>query len=298
MDFGLWYGILFGAVGPDEVCAERFAGIRMKLAKGFTLIELLVVIAIIALLLAIIMPGLREAKKQARKIICRSNLHQWGLTHITYAGDNDNKLLVTIKRSPDITTMGRHPGEIWLDSQGGAANRPQDEISFELIGPYMPGFDTEDLKLDGIWKCPSNNSDTSEETYTRIQQDRYFRTEYSYFARRDRWLAIDFMSRPGDIAGRNLRSTNVIMADFILYWNGIVLFNHGEEGPSTHDKGYHLWSTDGIPKISGVNRLYGDGHVRWKDRNEFDLPQMELGQYPNTVEPFVRGESMGVGTFY
>ena len=58
--------------------------------KGFTLIELLVVIAIIALLLSIIMPGLRKAKQKAQEVICRSNLKQWGLCYSLYAVDNDD----------------------------------------------------------------------------------------------------------------------------------------------------------------------------------------------------------------
>ncbi|MCK5172862.1 MAG: prepilin-type N-terminal cleavage/methylation domain-containing protein, partial [Planctomycetes bacterium] len=61
----------------------------MKKIKGFTLIELLVVIAIIALLLAILMPSLQAAKKQARAIICRSNIRQIGLAAYLYAEDND-----------------------------------------------------------------------------------------------------------------------------------------------------------------------------------------------------------------
>ena len=60
--------------------------------KAFTLIELLVVIAIIALLLAILLPSLKKAKSQGRAIICKSNLHQWGLVWKMYADDHNGYL--------------------------------------------------------------------------------------------------------------------------------------------------------------------------------------------------------------
>lgn len=63
----------------------------MKKRKAFTLIELLVVIAIIALLMAILMPSLRKAKKMAQAIVCRHNLKQWGLVFSLYAQDHENK---------------------------------------------------------------------------------------------------------------------------------------------------------------------------------------------------------------
>jgi prepilin-type N-terminal cleavage/methylation domain-containing protein/prepilin-type processing-associated H-X9-DG protein len=65
----------------------------MKLKKGFTLIELLVVIAIIALLLSVLVPGLKKAKDHARDVICKSNLHQWGILFQMYLNDNKGKFM-------------------------------------------------------------------------------------------------------------------------------------------------------------------------------------------------------------
>lgn len=52
---------------------------------GFTLVELLVVVAIIALLLAILLPGLNKAKEAARGVACMSKQKQFGLAMNAYA---------------------------------------------------------------------------------------------------------------------------------------------------------------------------------------------------------------------
>jgi prepilin-type N-terminal cleavage/methylation domain-containing protein len=62
----------------------------MQKRHGFTLIELLVVIAIIALLLAILMPALQRVKKQAKGVVCQSNLRQIGMGANFYAEQYDS----------------------------------------------------------------------------------------------------------------------------------------------------------------------------------------------------------------
>jgi len=57
--------------------------------RGFTLIELLVVIAIIALLMAILMPSLQRVRKQAKAVMCLSNLKQWGTIFAMYTDENN-----------------------------------------------------------------------------------------------------------------------------------------------------------------------------------------------------------------
>jgi prepilin-type N-terminal cleavage/methylation domain-containing protein len=101
---------------------------------GFTLVELLVVISIIATLLAILIPSLQKAREQAKKAICRANLHSIGTALLAYEVANGRAPL--------------HYSE--LVKGDGGAEMMSDEKGND-VRPLWENY----LKTLNIFKCPS-----------------------------------------------------------------------------------------------------------------------------------------------
>ena len=78
-------------------CKSRSAGGALPArgsSRAFTLIELLVVVAIIALLIAVLLPTLKNAKRKARVVIAHSDLRQICISLDAYAMDNHEQVPV------------------------------------------------------------------------------------------------------------------------------------------------------------------------------------------------------------
>ena len=80
-----------------------------KTRTSFTLIELLVVVAIIAVLVAILLPAISQARERARAISCGTRLKQIGQAFCQYRMDNYDRGPFGMK---DFTTSG---GSSWID---------------------------------------------------------------------------------------------------------------------------------------------------------------------------------------
>ena len=78
---------------------QRRAGVPRR---GFTHIELLEVISIVVMLMALLLPSLSRARKQARAVVCQNTCRQWGIMFTVYAAEHDGHLMFT----PYIWHMG------------------------------------------------------------------------------------------------------------------------------------------------------------------------------------------------
>ena len=88
-------------------------GRKRSRTRAFTLVELLVVIAIIALLMSILMPALSRVRKQAKLVMCQTNLKQWGACFTMYAGDHNGSFMKGWTQQ--ILTPEPHK-DVWMEA--------------------------------------------------------------------------------------------------------------------------------------------------------------------------------------
>jgi prepilin-type N-terminal cleavage/methylation domain-containing protein/prepilin-type processing-associated H-X9-DG protein len=149
----------------------------MMHSKKFTLIELLVVITIIAILAAMLLPGLNKARKTARSTACKNNLRQIGIMFKSYMGDYQTLPVAAMKPTVNAT----------------------DKPIYVVLKPY---YDNQKAFF-----CPEDVYKQYSDTYPAQNGKTFYESEgtsYEY----------DYVSLWARGLQRAERSTSVIMTDF------------------------------------------------------------------------------------
>jgi prepilin-type N-terminal cleavage/methylation domain-containing protein len=263
---------------------------KERRGTGFTLIELLVVIAIIAILAALLLPALSRAKEKAVRILCTSNLKQWGIGVTLYAGDNREFF-------PANPTADGASGFAWIALSLNTNFFPQ------YLYPNRPGTaaNKQRAKQDVLY-CPTDEWHRAYES----DNNRVNLIGYQFLPGRDNnpvawpnyndqglgeWVLRKKLGGPYRKAPVMIDKIQAVGTVPNLTWSGATGGSGGRTFPFANHR-----NSAGIS--FGGNFLYEDGSVLWR---RFDLSKLkttiDIGSAASGWTVFYRPGDLGPGPY-
>jgi prepilin-type N-terminal cleavage/methylation domain-containing protein len=162
--------------------------------RAFTLIELLVVLAIISLLIAMVMPTLGSARRNAERTTCAAHLRDVGVALRSYLDSNNDKLPYA-SFMPSVTPipLDIHSEPIYISKV----------LSTDVVGQQE------------VFKCPGDKTDNDRPDPNRGKS--YFQSEgssYNYRTQLGGWTIEEWISARADHHGKVPQNTIWIFRDY------------------------------------------------------------------------------------
>ncbi len=232
--------------------------------KGFTLIELLVVIAIIAILAAMLLPALANAKERALRTACVNNLRQIGIGMRLYIGDNKDFL------PQQNLPQNQNPWQTYEACRvtAGTANVTRGFYNFGLL------WSTKEIPNARVFYCPSGvksgqhgfdyYSGTVGWPSTPVGSgDDNVRTLYNYFPQQKELTYVVAGGAPYQVAKINWRSLMLEFGGSVKEPDALKETQIDPNKSLSTDLVHDLSNSphkDG-KGVAGLNALFLDGHV-------------------------------------
>lgn len=237
---------------------------------ALTLIELLIAVSVIAIFAAILLTVIGSVRESAHRVACANNLRQWGVGVSAFAQDHRGSVPGTAcsEGGSRVTPL------IWITN---APSWSPDDLTWSKIEDYLTTtgstIDPSMAHVRGTWSCPSANWTKNIGVTSGVGLNPEFvQFGYSYFGRTDLWSTLNVITPATALTERRLDPNRLLMADAMY-----AIFD-GRCLPVNHTRS-RARAGGNRTELAGLNRLFGDGRVIWKDRTAFDLPAL-LAQDP------------------
>lgn len=247
---------------------------RPRLGRAFTVIELLVVLAVISLVISLLVPALRGARRQGYKTVCLSNHRQLILAWLAYASEYDGNIVDGNPGRMTKTTRGSHVIRIKEGWLGRAFWNP--ESHSELIHNPDKGALWPWIRNLDVYRCPRGRPGHPA-TYSTLISANGMPAEGTYWPQ----------SSGSDVTSKRHGSTVLFLTKLTDITSPgaaerAVFIDIGQT-PARNDFYVHYlypkWSGQSVPPVrhgEGTTLSMADGHAeywKWKGSETARVPR-------------------------